>query len=222
MITDLYILCSHIKRNYHQLHNIGVENLVLASLVATPYISRLRKSRPGRPYESFPRPPSPPTMLYRCHTVYFKVTHIPPQRPPKGFRLKTSRLRISRPNGRPRDSVWKLQGYAYPGPTAAPRDSVWKLQGYDHPGTGIYVSVKKKSLLRKLQGYAYPGQDPSCSIIFRLIVKLGLSDRLNSRAWGLGIRTQTLRFEVLNPKHPSPKKNQLYIQQRSLHTIFKV
>ena len=66
--------------------------------------------------------------------------------------------------------------------------------------------MKKKSLLRKLQGYAYPGQDPSCSIIFRLIVKLGLSDRLNSRAWGLGIRTQTLRFEILNPKHPSPKK----------------
>ena len=83
MITDLYILCSHIKRNYHQLHNIGVENLVLASLVATPYISRLRKSRPGRPYESFPRPPSP-LQCYIGATPY------------------TSRLRISRPKEFPR------------------------------------------------------------------------------------------------------------------------
>ena len=37
-------------------------------------------------------------------------------------------------------------------------------------------------------------------------MKLGLTDCLNSRAWGLGFRTQTLRFEVLKPKHPSPKE----------------
>ena len=65
---------------------------------------------------------------------------------------------------------------------------------------------ERKELLCILQGYAYPAQDPSCSIVFRLNVKLGLTDCLNSRAWGLGFRTQTLRFEVLKPKHPSPKE----------------
>ena len=144
--------------------------LFLASLVATPYVSRLRVSRPRE-------------------SENFKVTHI-----------AASILHQHSPNTLKRQpqTVWKLQGYAYPGqyryadpdpntlktsrlrisrPASLRRSRPKHYENFKvtHIPASI-VSQIRTQILWKLQGYAYPGQDPFSCIILRLNMKLGLSD----------------------------------------------